>query len=367
MDKNLLKKLLIIVGGFLGVLILFLIVASVIKGVTNKKNSYEKIKINASNAAEKYYDSLKEKLNSGESIEVTFDELVSKKYMKEYTSKLDDGVKCSGKVVISNNFDNMLYTSIMDCGKAYKDETLSEHIINNNEIVTSGDGIYDLYGRYIYRGEKVNNYIEFDGKIWYIVDIEKNGKIRLLSSESSSETEIPWDDRYNISEEYDAGYNDYPKSRIRENLEELAINNSVVSLNSKRYVSPQDICVGKRNINETDNSNAVDCSETVKSQMLGTLTPSDVITASIDPYCNSIGQNQCVNYNYFYEREFSDFWMLVSNSENNHSAFYCSNAIVDISETSEYMSLYTTIKLTPEAQYLSGDGTESNPYRIVEN
>ena len=44
-----------------------------------------------------------------------------------------------------------------------------------------------------------------------------------------------------------------------------------------------------------------------------------------------------------------------------------SNAIVDISETSEYMSLYTTIKLTPEVQYLSGDGTENNPYKIKEN
>ena len=367
MDKNLIKKLLIIGGGFLGVLILFIMIVSITRSISNKKNPYGKIKSNAIVAAEDYYDSLKEKLNSGESIEVAFDELVSKKHMKEYSSKLNDGVKCNGKVVITNNFDNILYTAIMDCGKNYKDETLYDHIINNNEIVTSGDGIYDLYGRYIYRGEKVNNYVEFDGKTWYIVDMDKDGKIRMINSTPSYEYEITWDDRYNISEEYDAGYNDYSKSRIRENLEELAINNSVVSLNSKRYVSPQDICIGKRNINETDNSNAVDCSETVKSQMLGTLTPSDVITASIDPYCNSIGQNQCANYNYFYERVFSDFWMLVSNSENNHSAFYCSDAIVDISETSEYMSLYTTIKLTPEVQYLSGDGTENNPYKIKEN
>ena len=174
MDKNLIKKLLIIGGGFFGVLILFIIIVSITRSISNKKNPYEKIKSNAIVAAEDYYDSLKEKLNSGESIEVTFDELVSKKYMKEYSSKLNDGVKCNGKVVITNNFDNILYTAIMDCGKNYKDETLYDHIINNNEIVTSGDGIYDLYGRYIYRGEKVNNYVEFDGKIWYIVDIEKN-------------------------------------------------------------------------------------------------------------------------------------------------------------------------------------------------
>ena len=125
MDKKLLKKLLIIIGGFVGFLILFIIIISIIRGISNKKTSYEKIKSNAVVGAQKYYDSLKEKLNSGESMEISFDELIAKKYMDEYASKLDDGVKCSGKVIISNRFDTIVYTSNMDCGKysEYKDDS----------------------------------------------------------------------------------------------------------------------------------------------------------------------------------------------------------------------------------------------------
>lgn len=367
MDKKLLKKLLIIVGTFLGALIIFIIITSLIRGINNKKNPYEKIRSNAVDAAYKYYDSLEQKLNSGESLEVSYNDLVSKKYMKDYKSKLNDGVKCTGKVIISNNFDNILYTSILDCGKEYKSETLYDHIINNNEIVSSGDGLYDLYNRYIYRGEEVNNYLEFDNKVWYIVDIEKNGTIRLLDSTTAYDYEIAWDDRYNVTEGYTAGYNDFLKSRINETLTKLAKDNDIISLSAKKHVLPQDVCIGKRNQNSKDNSNTTECSETVKGQLFSTLTPSDIINVSIDPYCNSIDQNQCSNYNYLYNREIFNFWTLTADPSNNHTVYYSSNGILQTIDTYEYKKLYVTIKLPSETLYASGNGSEDNPYRIVEN
>lgn len=365
MDKNLIKKLLIIGGGFLGVLILFIIIVSITRSISNKKNPYEKIKSNAIVAAEDYYDSLKEKLNSGESIEVTFDELVSKKYMKEYSSKLNDGVKCNGKVVITNNFDNILYTAIMDCGKNYKDETLYDHIINNNEIVTSGDGIYDLYGRYIYRGEKVNNYVEFGGKTWYIVDMDKDGKIRLLNSNASLKRNAVWDNRYNINKKGNYGYNDFEKSRIYETLNELE--KDTISEKSKKYATSQSICYGSRDLKSTDNSNSAECSKTLNEHLLSTLTVSDILTASIDTNCNSIRQGQCSNYNYLSDRRINSIWTFIPETGTDYMVYYSSNGVVYHGNTNGYYNLYVTIKLTPEVQYLSGDGTKEKPYKIVEN
>lgn len=366
MDKNLIKKLLIIGGGLLGVLILFIMIVSITRSISNKKNPYGKIKSSAVVGAQKYYDLLKEKLNSGESIEISFDELVSKKHMKEYSSKLDDGVKCSGKVVITNNFDDILYTAIMDCGKNYKDETLYDHILNNNEIVTSDDGIYDLYGKYIYRGENVNNYVEFDGKTWYIVDMDKGGKIKLLSAKKTYDYEIPWDNRYNINTKYNSGYNAYSKSNISEVLNQLEKNADYFSEKSKKYVAPQDICIGKRSEKETDITGSIDCSQVVNNKMFGAMTVSDVMNVSIDQYCSINSQMACTNYNYLMSRGLRDFWLLNANTDDDYSVYYYSNTIKLI-KAYEYKYLYVTIKLTPEAQYLSGDGTESNPYKIVEN
>ena len=365
MDKKLLKKLLIIGGGFLGVLILFIMIVSITRSISNKKNPYGKIKSNAVVGAQKYYDSLKEKLNSGESIEISFDELIAKKYMDEYASKVDDGVKCSGMVTISNKFDTIVYTSNMDCGKYYKDETLYDHIISNNEIVSSGDGIYDLYNRYIYRGENVNNYVEFDNKTWYIVDIEKNGNIRLFNSKKSLESDSVWDDRYNVIEDTEVGYNDFEKSRIYDSLKELE--KTTITENGKKYIIPQDICYGARSKNSTDNSNSIECSKTLSNHILSTLTVSDVITASIDSTCNSIRQSQCSNYNYLASRKISSMWTFIADSDNSYRVYTSYKGKVLYKDTNDYYNLYVTVKLSPEVLYLSGDGTESNPYKIKEN
>ncbi len=61
-------------------------------------------------------------------------------------------------------------------------------------IVSSGDGLYiDTYenNRYIYRVQNPNNYIEFNGELWRIIAIEPDDTLKIIKKESIGV--IPWD------------------------------------------------------------------------------------------------------------------------------------------------------------------------------
>ena len=56
----------------------------------------------------------------------------------------------------------------------------------NVELVSSGDGLYeDSYesGRYIYRGQSPNNYVEFNNELWRIIAKETDGTYKIIRDE----------------------------------------------------------------------------------------------------------------------------------------------------------------------------------------
>ena len=59
-------------------------------------------------------------------------------------------------------------------------------ILDNVDIVTSGDGLYkDKYeDRYFYKGANPNNYIIFNNESWRIVSIEGDGTIKIMKDKS---------------------------------------------------------------------------------------------------------------------------------------------------------------------------------------
>ena len=62
---------------------------------------------------------------------------------------------------------------------------------NTVSVADSGDGLYaDEYasGRYVYRGSKPNNYIEFNGELWRIIAKETDGTYKILRNEVLPET-----------------------------------------------------------------------------------------------------------------------------------------------------------------------------------
>ena len=59
---------------------------------------------------------------------------------------------------------------------------LSDKIIKDHEIVTSGSGLYQDENQemYYFRGEEVGNYLSYSGQLWRIMKIEEDGSIVLI-------------------------------------------------------------------------------------------------------------------------------------------------------------------------------------------
>ena len=363
LDNKLFKKLLIFLAVILIAIIIFLAVASI--GEKTKKNSYDSIQDKLVSSAKKYYSGLESKLKNGEFIEITDKDLIEKKYLNDYSNDLDEGVTCSGKVVIRNNFENIMYFPYLDCGKTYKDETLSEYILKNNQVVTSGDGLYELEGEYVYRGEYVNNRILFAGKNWIIAKINSDGSLRLISNDAAV-NDVVWDDRYNVSADSYYGINDFYKSRIKDTLDGLSSGEKFLKNSQKGYAIPQNVCIGKRSINDSSISYKTECSEVYENQLYGLPQVNEYLLGSIDPNCNNINSDSCTNYNHFYNR-FSNcsMWTLTYNSGATYYAFNISERPSAV-YTNRQSSMFVTINLAPENLYLSGDGSKENPYKIKE-
>ena len=59
--------------------------------------------------------------------------------------------------------------------------TAGDSILDNTDIVTSGDGLYED-GRYFYKGKNVKNYVTFNNEQagWRIISIEADGTIKIM-------------------------------------------------------------------------------------------------------------------------------------------------------------------------------------------
>jgi hypothetical protein len=70
--------------------------------------------------------------------------------------------------------------------------TLKEIILNNEQEVTTGDGLYksSIDNKYHYSGSSVNNYISFNNELWRIISIDTSGNIKIIRNKTLSVTEI---------------------------------------------------------------------------------------------------------------------------------------------------------------------------------
>lgn len=60
-----------------------------------------------------------------------------------------------------------------------------DYLVQN--LVTEGEGLYEdsyIQGRYIYRGQNPDNYIEFNGELWRVISVEKDGTIKIIRTTS---------------------------------------------------------------------------------------------------------------------------------------------------------------------------------------
>ena len=74
--------------------------------------------------------------------------------------------------------------------KIEKSLTLNEIITLKKNIVTFGSGLYKVKDGYIYKGNDINNYLEYSGYLFRVLSIDKDGNIKVITDDSL--TNLAW-------------------------------------------------------------------------------------------------------------------------------------------------------------------------------
>ena len=213
-DKKGLVKLLSIL---LGVIIVFILVMFLLTSCTSGTKTYEEMEALMVEAAESYFadhsENLPKKDGGTQTIDVSV--LVAEGYMKDL-SKYNSAI-CTGTVKVQKSGSTYAYTPNLNCGESYASVELSDKIKDDNKIVSSGYGLYNKNGNYVFRGETVNNYVQLDNAVWRVVKITSSGNTVIILDEPLPMTS-PYDNRYNEVANYKSGINNYSSSRLKEKL-----------------------------------------------------------------------------------------------------------------------------------------------------
>ncbi len=367
LKKSMVRFMLIVIF----VMVVILLVLYVLSLNTKRNYSYKEVESIMKEAAISYFKDNPEHLplDEGSVVEIDSSNLAAAEKMKPLAEYLGEDKACSGMVQVEKSGSDYLYVPYLNCGDEYTTFELAKKVLANETIVSSGYGLYQTNGNYVFRGELVNNYVKLGASLWRIVKITSNNTIYLINEEGTTYSQ-PWDDRYNESRLYESGMNVYSASRIREYLDKIYNNPSdddgeaLLSKKDKTRLVPYSLCVGKRLINSETKDNSEECAETLKNQKMGLLTLSDYLYASVDPNCKSADTKSCKNYNYLVKTKFN--WWLVTANKGDSSSVYAVTRSGSISSdtASNYAIVRPVILINNKVLYKGGNGTLEKPYTV---
>ena len=356
-NKKLFKYVLIVVGAFVGILLIF----GIIKLIIGNKLSYQKIENKMVSATKDYLNDkdIDVSLPIGDEIlTINVDDLVVNKNMKELSKYVKNKeIECTGNVIVRKQDEEYLYIPSLDCGEAYKTLSLKDYILENEDIVSNGDGLYYLNNEYIYRGEYVNNYVKFAGQTWRILKIDSEGNIKLLQDESKLRNN--WDNRYNVDFKSTVGINNYELSRIDQKLQEVY--SEIFTDDDKKLIATKNLCIGKRYIDDLTKDGSTECQILFENQKIGLMQINEFLIASLDANCTKIRDGACQNYNYLSNYD-DPWWTLTSNAAKTSNVYAVTGKSTDTANASVGKIIRATIYLNEDVIYVSGDGTSEKPY-----
>ncbi len=380
MDKKILAMLIFII-----VVILVLVFALIILSLTTGgKMSYTKVEQTMVRAAKKYYKDNPSLLPKayGKDSEVDDTTLASGGYMKDL-STYTDGKSCTGKVIVGKTKTDYDYVAYLDCGDSYQTALFYKILIDKK--VDSGEGLYavedfittdynldidedgydlstnELLKGYVFRGQRVDNYVSINKATYRIVKIDGNNDIMIVQDKINNTAYF--DNRYNSETEKNSGINDFSVSRVydtaRDYYETKIINDNPIRTKGV----PKSICVGARSEDESRTDGSVECSKVLKDTYIGLLSVYDVMNASLSSECSSTTDPNCGNYNYL--TEIGEFWTVTPNDDNSYTEYKVTKNKGIVSSETKYSSGYRyTFYLSNKVIYVSGSGTKTDPYII---
>ena len=343
-------------------IIIILSITGLIVYITlTKRYDYLTIENMLVESSKKYLINHKEiNLNNEEnSYEIDSTSLINEEYLKDF-SKLSKDTNCQATITVTYNQGAFRYLPILTCDN-YQTKTLKEAILEKENIVTSGNGLYQINDVYRYKGDYVNNYFQFANKTWRLFKLE-NEKFYLVLADTINDknSAVPYDDRYNYDTESDRGMNNYDESRIRDTLTTYYNNDFQ---NYKAYIVKHDACKNTRSEIDRDFNGAIECFTTSEAY-ISLMAVYDFLSASRDNLCLNTMSPNCSNYNYLTIAK-NKWWLLNGTNENSAKVYYVNqNGDLNLDYASTKKNIRYVITLPDNVLYKSGNGAENNPYTI---
>ena len=264
----------------------------------------------------------------------------------------------------SSNVQSAIDELYNECSKP---ATIGENILEQTDIVSSGDGLYkDEYeDRYFYKGKNPNNYITFNNEIWRIISIEYDGTIKIIKEDSIGE--IAWDEANTQNWSTPASLNTY-------------LNNTY--LNTLKASAQKQIAVGNFSLGAVTRGNqdlADQINEENSIRWYGKIalpTVSEYIRAnSNSASCNSWHNlSSCANTNWMYNANIMSWWTLIETKEktSSYGSVYIilgqsnvdGNGTINSGRVTRSHSVRPTLYLSSNVQIIGGNGSVSNPYKL---
>ena len=309
-------------------------------------------------AAKEYLSEHREMTPTAESGPVTIEvsTLVEGKYLKDL-SKLSTEEGCTGNVTIVSNNNALRYIPELVCTN-YETYSLSDTILSRETIATSGNGLYELNNYYTYRGEYVNNYVNFVNYSWRILKFDENMMYLVLSDTLNGDTMYVFDDRFNESINSYRGRNEFENSRVYQTLQGFY---DGYFQNYHAYLKNMDACVHTRSEQDQDKTGAIECFTTFNTP-ISLLSVYDYMNASLDSMCLIATSRNCSNYNYLSTT--TNRWWLMNGTNENTYQVYASNTTgaISLDSASARKDLRIVIAIPSDVLYKDGIGTSSDPF-----
>lgn len=364
------KKMIMVMGIILGLFLLLLLILFLVSTFSQRVYSYEELEGIVENAAISYFKEHQNELpkEDGDIVEIDSSNLVVAEKMHDLSEyNTPDGVCSRAYVQVEKSGDDYLYSPYINCGESYATQELYKKVIS--KVVNEGYGLYQHNGEYAFRGETVDNYLQLENNLWRIVKVNKDNNLVLISNDIL-EYSYAWDNRYNQTDRFEAGINDYQASRIKESLDRIyktpyeKRGEEVLSDKDKKYITSSVFCIGKRSATSEGKENVDECATTITNQRWGLLTLSDYMYASIDQNCLNSKTKNCKNYNYLTAVK-RDWWLITADSDSTSKVYKISGrGNIESASANNTSGLRPVIVLNSKVMYKDGKGTLESPYTL---
>ena len=288
----------------------------------------------------------------------------------------------------------------------------------NVELVSSGDGLYeDSYenGRYIYRGQSPNNYVEFNNELWRIIAKETDGTYKIIRDEILPGT-IAFDSRFyrsyanntyctslqsflgcgvygKVSGTYARPDGQYESGTVTEDSSIADYLNGEyyngLTANARVQIQQHVYNIGPveyyaKTANDSLSKNIAGEKMNTWTGNIGLVNVSDILKASTNPACTSVtdqinqlmgsGTNTC-DSNYLVDFPDQTAYWTINNlvSEGNDDsgfAWYAAQSEGSVGLVFSYAHMDSPVSARPvlflksSIQFTSGNGSESQPFQI---